>query len=343
MRAATKNDSHRAFMLHEVRQVRFPGFGCYALTSCAAVASLAGCAEKAGSVSVPPVNGVAVSHSKTFFYVDKKQSFRVPDGVTWITVLARGASGGSNSEGSAQGRGGRVVATIPVTPGERLAVFVGGAGSQTAGGFNGGGNVNSGSQDDYLDYKGYGGGGASDVRQGGDRLSDRVVVAGGGGGQGGFDYFRRCRIIGQGGGGGGSTAGSGKTGYTPWCYQSRSESWPGFGGTGGTQKAGGVAASAEEVTLELPATRGSPAAAETEAPAGRAAPGHLVRRARVGQAAAEGADISAAVAEASAVEATADLAAVAAAGEGPLISSLTRKRFTVGEVGRMQPEAASSY
>lgn len=240
MRAATKNDSHRAFMLHEVRQVRFPGFGCYALTSCAAVASLAGCAEKAGSVSVPPVNGVAVSHSKTFFYVDKKQSFRVPDGVTWITVLARGASGGSNSEGSAQGRGGRVVATIPVTPGERLAVFVGGAGSQTAGGFNGGGNVNSGSQDDYLDYKGYGGGGASDVRQGGDRLSDRVVVAGGGGGQGGFDYFRRCRIIGQGGGGGGSTAGSGKTGYTPWCYQSRSESWPGFGGTGGTQKAGGV-------------------------------------------------------------------------------------------------------
>lgn len=218
--------------------MRFPGFVRYALTAFATTAMLAGCAENAGNVAVPPVNGVAVAHSQTFRYIGKEQSFKVPADVKSITVLARGASGGSNGEGHAQGRGGRVVATIPVIPGERLAVFVGGAGSQMAGGFNGGGNVNSGSHEDYNYYGGFGGGGASDIRQAGDGLSDRVVVAGGGGGEGGLDD-RDCGTTGQGGRGGGSTAGSGKTGYTPGC-QSTSGLWPGYGGTGGTQKAGGA-------------------------------------------------------------------------------------------------------
>ncbi len=213
--------------------------------------------------------------------------------------------------------------------------------SQTAGGFNGGGNVNSGSQDDYLDYKGYAAAGR--------RTFGRAAI----GYQTALSRRRRrwtgrlrllpplqdhrSRWRGR-----RSTAGSGKTGYTPWCYQSRSESWPGLAERVARKKPAAWAASAEEVTLELPATRGSPAAAETEAPASRAAPGHLVRRARVvrrrrrgrifrggGGGVGGGGDSR--------------LAAVAAAGEGPLISSLTRKRFTVGEVGRMQPEAASSY
>jgi Glycine rich protein len=64
-----------------------------------------------------------------------------------------------------------------------------------AGGFNGGGNGGTGISGDYAN--GTGGGGASDVLEGGDALADRVLVAGGGGEtNGGYG-------AGKGGGGGG--------------------------------------------------------------------------------------------------------------------------------------------
>jgi len=107
------------------------------------------------------------------------------------------------------GAGGSVKATIPVTPGEKLAIFVGGYGA-TAGGFNGGG---TGGSTGGSGGNGGGGGGASDVRQGGDRLANRVVVAGGGGGS-------------IGGAGGGN------------CYRGGPD---GCGGDGGPQSAGRLA------------------------------------------------------------------------------------------------------
>ena len=62
--------------------------------------------------------------------------------MTTIKVLAFAASGSGSTGGygseSSGAPGGSVKATIPVTPGEKLAVFVGGEGA-TAGGFNGGG------------------------------------------------------------------------------------------------------------------------------------------------------------------------------------------------------------
>ena len=67
-------------------------------------------------------------HSQTFRYTGAQQKFTVPTGVTRITVEALGANGGPS--GGPGGLGGSVTATIPVTPGESLDVFVGGAGSK---------------------------------------------------------------------------------------------------------------------------------------------------------------------------------------------------------------------
>ena len=89
--------------------------------------------------------------SKTFHYTAKEQSFEVPSGVTKLTLKASGASGPSQGGSSCYftgGNGGIVEATISVTPGETLAIFVGGEGTGDAsncsaglcgGGFNGGG------------------------------------------------------------------------------------------------------------------------------------------------------------------------------------------------------------
>jgi uncharacterized membrane protein YgcG len=105
----------------------------------------------------------------SFYYSGKEQFVTVPVDVTSITVIATGAAGGKK----VGGRGGRVFAKVPVVPGERLAVFVGGAAMGVNGGYNGGAPGGY-----FGDGQSYGGGGASDVREGGDRLRNRIVVAG---------------------------------------------------------------------------------------------------------------------------------------------------------------------
>jgi hypothetical protein len=105
--------------------------------------------------------------------------------------------------------GGQTTATIPVTAGETLAVFVGGA---------------------------------SDVREGGNVLSNRVVVAGGGGGGGAGGGG------GNGGNGGGLVAANGGASSDSFAN----------GGGGGTQSAGGLPGSAyyPGVPLASPGTLG---------------------------------------------------------------------------------------
>ena len=124
--------------------------------------------------------------------------------------------------------GGLVKATIPVTPGETLAVFVGGAGIPEGNGYNGGGaNGNSGTCSGSG--CGGGGGGASDVRQSGDSLKSRVVVAGGGGGE------ACCNNAPQGGAGGGLHGAAGANG----AAKDRRGFFGGQGGKGGSQNRGG--------------------------------------------------------------------------------------------------------
>ena len=172
-----------------------------ALTSCVALALLTGCGGNA-STRVVPVSAAPdfLRGQKTFHYIDAAQHFRVPARVRQINVDARGAKGA----GSQLVFGGRVRAIIPVTPGERLVVYVGGDASGLKGGFNGGGD---GALGGVGEYSGSGGGGATDVREAGATLADRIVVAGGGGGNGGLNSYYGCNSTG--GKGGGLIGGSG--------------------------------------------------------------------------------------------------------------------------------------
>jgi hypothetical protein len=214
--------------------IDFP-LGRHALGICAAAAMLAGCGESQppiaslGTFNVPKTPR-APKQSQTFSYTGSEQTFVVPKGVTRVTIKASGASGQGGYTSDCYGAlGGRIQATVRVRPGESLAVFVGSEFLQYSsgynrwgfGGYNGGGSSGE-SSDSYDD--GFGGGGASDVRQGGDGLQDRIVVAGGGGGEG-----PDCE---SGGPGGGEKAGAG--------FPPTQHGLNGGGGTGGARHAGGI-------------------------------------------------------------------------------------------------------
>jgi hypothetical protein len=199
------------------------------------IAMLAACGQAQPQIVAPvilnPV-GSERAHQQTFEYTGKAQSFTVPARVMRVTVTANGASGPTQGGSSCYfngGNGGVVKATILVTPGETLAIYVGGEGvgdtsnCSTAfeGGFNGGGN---GGNETYC-LNGTGGGGASDVRQGGTALRNRVIVAGGGGGGG---IANSVFFAGNGGAGGGKIGAHGT--HTDVG---------GYGGAGGTQHRGG--------------------------------------------------------------------------------------------------------
>lgn len=160
------------------------------------------------------------AQTTTFSYTGAVQTYTVPACVTSITIDAYGAQGG-NDISSTGGLGGRVQATIAVTPGEVLQIFVGQAGVSQQGShpgvFNGGGGVFSYSSGGTSGT----GGGGTDIRRSPYGVADRLVVAGGGGG-GGYQS-------GNGGHGGGLNGVAG----TPF------PSWPSSGGQGGTQSAGG--------------------------------------------------------------------------------------------------------
>lgn len=166
-----------------------------------------------------------MGQTTTFNFTGGPQEFVVPQGCyASVQIDAYGAQGGG-SPVVAGGLGGHVQATIAVTPGETLYVYVGGIGDPTGTpGYNGGGSGIGGS----VNNPGSGGGGASDVRKGGTALADRWVVAGGGGGgteNGGTAV---------GGAGGGLVGGDGAPGGNPWGCT------PLAPPTGGTQVAGGV-------------------------------------------------------------------------------------------------------
>ena len=175
---------------------------------------------------VTPVgtNPCGGQQTQTFSYTGAVQTFTVPAGVTSINIVAKGARGGTSGNDNAQcgqrgGLGGSASGDLTVVPGQVLNIYVGGRGQAgNVGGYNGGGvacpDVNTCSR----------GGGASDVRQGGNALTDRKIVAAGGGGV----EYSGCS--GTGGDGGGLTGIGGNEG--------------GFGGRNGggaTQGVGGIA------------------------------------------------------------------------------------------------------
>lgn len=177
----------------------------------------------------------ALKNKQTFHYTGKRQTFVVPAGVTRLTVVAHGGEGAgfyAYPSTASPGLPGRVYAIIPVRAGDKLYVFVGGSGED--GGFNGGG---AGGTSGSGSYSGNPGGGASDVRIGGDTLKDRIIVAAGGGGAGQAIYYYGTANGGNGGGlrgkpGGGSGSAHGAGGAAGGTQRK--------GGSGG---AGGVGSS----------------------------------------------------------------------------------------------------
>jgi hypothetical protein len=172
--------------------MRIPGLGSFALSSCAAAAFLAGCGGGNSSVPAVSADAAAFTHHETFEYMGSAQTFTVPKGVKRIRVDALGGDGGtgnSNYEEDTGGDGGRVVATLEVYPQEALWIYLGGNGSGSTGGFNGGAAGGTGEISGSA-IDGGGGGGASDVRTSSGPLSTRILVAGGGGGGGGDEQLR---------------------------------------------------------------------------------------------------------------------------------------------------------
>ncbi|HEY6325308.1 MAG TPA: hypothetical protein VIW73_02160 [Candidatus Cybelea sp.] len=200
-----------------------------ALLAGALLSALWACGSRMGGGVVPAFDAGHQSPpaNRAFDYIGKSQEFVVPQSVKRITVDARGAAGAGRSAG----RGGRVVAVITVTPGERLIVNVGGAGKREAGGFNGGAHGGTGANCTGV-CPGYGGGGASDVRRRGATLLAKLVVAGGGGGEGGAFVQR----FGAGGDGGGTLGGNGRDGNGA---RGSGYGCGGGGGGGGSQRSGG--------------------------------------------------------------------------------------------------------
>jgi len=115
--------------------------------------------------------------TNTFFLSGNTQTFVTPSCISDITITAAGGGGGSAGWGLAPA----AIATVIMTPsiGQLLYINVGGAASGSVGGWNGGGNGGVGSSS-----VGAGGGGATDIRLGGNTLSNRILVMGGGGGSG---------------------------------------------------------------------------------------------------------------------------------------------------------------
>jgi hypothetical protein len=196
-------------------------------------------ADTNGAVAMVPLRVIAPPE---FAYTGRPQSFTVPPGVTALMVRAFGAAGGEGGGDAAGGRGGETSGTIPVTPNERLELFVGGSGGKARGcaggapGFNGGGagggrGTHSGIGFLCHQTGGGGGGGASDVRRAGNTATDIVLLAGAGGGGSGLGDAR-------GGAGGGLIAESG--GGTHLCS----------GGGGATQRKGGAGGDCKIVCRE---------------------------------------------------------------------------------------------
>lgn len=132
-----------------------------------------------------------VGEIKNYSYTGSYQEVELPAGL--YKLQCWGAQGGSNGANSsygitaqAGGKGGYSEGILTLSQKTTVRVYVGGQGSASAEGFNGGGSTTGTSQYDASNEFGYskmgGGGGATDIRLSDGNLLSRMIVAGGGGG-----------------------------------------------------------------------------------------------------------------------------------------------------------------
>lgn len=189
-------------------------------------------------------NKIETTNVKTYSYNGSPETFTAQyDG--WYKVELWGAQGGiasSYTSGPAAYTSGK----INLKKGEVLTVHVGGAGISNCttnlctGGYNGGGN--GGGDASGAIYQGSGGG-ATDIRYGGQSFNDRIMVAGGSGG--GSQYSTNW----YGNGGSGGTL---KGLDSSYGGSSGNAAYPGLGGT---QITGGIGANCVAGTFGLGGTR----------------------------------------------------------------------------------------
>ena len=191
---------------------------------------------------------VVSSVTQTFYYTGSYQEFVVPATVTSIDMTLTGGQGGGNFFGAV------ISASVPVTAGETLYIFVGGAGScaNAEGGFNGGGDGTL----DMIATIGCGGGGGTDVRTDPNDLNTRLITAGGSGGDvwstawgnsDGGDGGCPSGFAGEGnkdedgayGGGGANQTHGGYPGFYSNDYKYGGAGVLGSGGSGGSDTSGG--------------------------------------------------------------------------------------------------------
>src|SRR5690606_31966668 len=177
---------------------------------------------------------VLKGYSQTYTYTGSVQTVTLPAGNYEIEMW--GANGGGTTGANANanvpklgGIGGYAKGNMTLTTSTSVNIYVGGKGAtealNVAGGFNGGGNSGGGTGVSGVCGSG---GGASDIRIGGNALTNRIIVAGGGGAAGYQECNGTANAI-SGGHGGGLSGG------TPIAasYANRI-------GQGGTQTAGGA-------------------------------------------------------------------------------------------------------
>lgn len=161
-----------------------------------------------------------------FDYSGKADVFYAPGGAGTFGIELAAGSG----DGPLGGGGGRAKAKVPIEAGQPVLVFVGEGGKPgPRGSWNGGGRASYWPPDQAAQRGA--GGGATDIRVGGWRPSDRVLVAGGGGGASVNTFWGSPAA---GGNGGGLAGGDGKNGEG--C-KDPAENFK--GGEGGTQTSPG--------------------------------------------------------------------------------------------------------
>ena len=110
---------------------------------------------------------------KDFNYTGSAQDITLIPGNYKLEVW--GAEGGTYTSYSVPGgKGGYSVGNVKLDAETNLYIYSGGTTTSDRGGYNGGSNAVT---------RGFGGGGATDIRINGNTLYDRVIVAGGGGGR----------------------------------------------------------------------------------------------------------------------------------------------------------------
>ncbi len=174
----------------------------------------------------------------TFTSISDYYSWSAPKADTY-TLEVWGAQGGNagynGTVATYGGLGGYSTGALALTSNQAIYIYVGaqgsgatgnGASDSLAGGYNGGGLGYNGTD---STKRGAGGGGGSDIRIGGNTLSNRVIVAGGGGGA----VSPAAYGTNTPGFGGGTSGGNGSSATFPFS------SYPQYHGKGGSQSAGG--------------------------------------------------------------------------------------------------------